>query len=129
MWTLLISLFSKLVGSSLSSVSKDLKEAYQSKLSAQNDTERIAADERIKLLEARKDSILAAQSDPYERWVRIGFALPFVAYVNKVVFYDKVLGWGVTDPLSADLKQLLWVVVGGFFVDITAKGVIRQWKK
>lgn len=108
----------------LSSISNDLKEAYTAKLQAANDTERIAADERINLLEARKSVILAAQSDPMERLVRIGFALSFVLYTFKCVVWDKVLAYythGVTDPLSADLQQLMWIVVGGYFVDTIVK--------
>lgn len=115
-----------LISGPLTSISNDLKEAYTAKLQATNDKERIAADERISILEARKTSILAAQSDPIERWVRIGFALPFIAYEWKLVIYDKVLQMGVTDPLSADLKQLMWIVVGGYFVDTVIKRIVRK---
>lgn len=113
----------------LTAISNDIKEAYQSKLNAQNDRERIAADERINLLEARKTTILAAQSDPFERWVRILFALPFIVYTWKLILYDKVLAWGVTDPLSADLTQLMWIIVGGYFVDVTVSKVTRILKR
>lgn len=109
----------------LTAISNDIKEAYQSKLNAANDAERIAADERINLLEARKTTIMAAQSDPYERWVRIAFAFPFVVYEWKLILYDKVLAWGVTDPLSPELTHLMWVVVGGYFVDVTVTKVTR----
>ena len=109
----------------LSSISNDIKEAYQSKLQAQNDQERIAADERITTLEARKSTILAAQSDPMERWIRILFALPFVIYINKLVIWDKVLAWGTTDALSSDLTQLFWIIIGGYFIDGTIKGTAR----
>jgi hypothetical protein len=110
----------------LSKISEDIKEAYQSKLNAVNDAERIAADERIALLEARKTSILAAQSDPIERWVRIGLALPFVIYINKLVLWDKVLAWGSTDPLSPELYQIMMLVLGGYFVDTIARKVLKR---
>src|SRR5687768_13277992 len=105
MWfvTILTSLFS----GPLKSISNDLKEAYQNKLTAQNDAEKLAVDERINLLEARKSIILAAQSDPVERWVRVGFTLPFIIYVNKIVLWDKVLGWGVTDSLSDNFTLIM----------------------
>lgn len=121
MWKLLLGL----VTGPLTAISNDLKEAYQSKLEAKNDSERIAADERINLLEVRKSSILAAQSSPIERWVRIGFSFPFILYVNKLVIWDKLLGWGVTDSLSADLSQMMWIVVAGYFVDYTVKGTAK----
>lgn len=125
MWKFLLSL----VTGPLSSISNDIKEAYQSKLAAANDAERIAADERINLLEARKSVILAAQSDPLERLVRIGFALPFVLYTWKLVIWDKIFALGVTDGLSADLTQLMWIVVGGYFVDVTVRGTARILKR
>ena len=125
MWKLLISL----VTGPLTEISNDLKEAYQSKLRAANDKERIAADERINLLEARKTVILAAQSDPFERFVRIGFAVPFIIYTWKLILWDKVLAWGVTDPLSSNLDQLFWIVVGGYFVDFTVRGTARILRK
>lgn len=121
-----------LLSGPLSQISSDLKEAYQAKLAAQNDQERIAADERINTLEARKSVILAAQSDPLERLVRIGFAFPFVAYTWKLVLWDKVLAYwthGATDALSSDLTQLMWIVVGGYFVDVTVRGTARILKK
>lgn len=118
-------LFSFLSGP-LTQISNDLKEAYQAKLNAQNDQERIAADERINTLEARKSIILAAQSDPLERLVRIGFALPFVIYNAKLLIWDKVLGFGITDGLSPELTQLMWIVVGGYFLDTTVKRIFKR---
>ena len=105
----------------LSQISSDLKEAYQSKLAATNDKERIAADERINHLEARKSIILAAQSDPFERWVRILFATPFALYIWKLVVYDKILEWGTTDNLSADLWNMFYIVLGGYFLETTVR--------
>lgn len=117
MLKLLLSFFS----GPLTSISNDLKEAYQSKLNAANDKEKIAAEERIAVLEARKSVILAAQSDPFERFVRIAFAIPFILYVGKTVIWDKILQWGVTDNLSGDLWTLFYIVVGGYFLDTTVR--------
>lgn len=121
MWKFLVGLLT----GPLTAISNDLKEAYQSKLNAKNDAERIAADERITLLEARKSIILAAQSDPAERWLRIGLAVPVVLYVNKLFIWDKLLGWGVTDNLSPELWQFFWIIVGGFFIDASIKRITR----
>ncbi len=122
MWKLLLGFLS----GPLSNISEDLKEAYQSKLRAQNDAERIAADERIALLEARRATILVAQSDRYERFVRIGFAFPFVVYINKLILWDKVLEWGVTDGLSPELYQIMMIVLGGYFVDTVVKRIVKK---
>lgn len=117
MWSLL----STLLSGPLSSISRELKEAYQSKINAQNDLERIAAEERISLLEARKTIILKSQSDPIEKWVRILLALPFVIYINKLILWDKVLKLGVTDPLSAELSSIMWIILAGYFADATVR--------
>lgn len=119
MWKLLLSL----VTGPLTEISNDLKEAYQSKLAAKNDSERIAAEERINLLEARKSIVLAAQSDPVERWVRIGFTLPFIIYVNKIVIWDKILKWGVTDPLSENFTWIMMTILGGYFLETAVKRI------
>lgn len=121
MWTFISAFFT----GPLTNISNDIKEAYQSKLKAANDAERIAADERITILEAQESIIRAAQSDPYERWVRIFLAIPVIVYVNKLLIWDKVLKLGVTDPLSTELQQFFWVVVGGFFLDATATRIAR----
>jgi hypothetical protein len=113
----------------LSSISSDIKEAYQSKLNAANDKERVAADERINLLEARKSIILASQSSPTERWVRLGFAIPFVLYNAKLIVWDKMLAWGTTDALGAELSHTGMVILSGFFIDSTVKSVARIIKK
>ena len=103
-----------------------IERAYRAKLTAQSDSERLAADERVKRLEARQEVILAAQGDPIERFVRIGFAAPFVIYLWKVVVFDKVLGWGVTDGLSSSLDNILMIVLGGYFVDTAVRRVFRR---
>lgn len=117
MWKLLLSFFS----GPLSKISGDLKEAYKAKLEAQNDKEKLLADERIAVLEARKTSILAAQSNPVERFVRPLFALPFIVYTWKLVIWDKVLEWGTTDALSDNLNYVFLVILSGYFVDTIVK--------
>lgn len=108
----------------LGRIADKLAAAYVERSNAQTDQQRIAADVRIKALEARRDVILKAQSDPFERWVRIGFALPFVLYIWKLVVMDKLLGWGATDNLSDDLWAILYIVLGGYFVDT----IVRRFR-
>ena len=121
MWKVLLSFLS----GPLSKISGDLKEAYKAKLEAQNDKERLLADERIAVLEARKSSILAAQSNPIERFVRPLFALPFIIYTWKLVIWDKVLEWGVTDSLSDNLNYVFLVILSGYFIDATVKRFMK----
>ena len=125
MWKLLFSFLS----GSLGGITDDITRAYEAKLKATNDSERLALDERINILEARKSIVLAAQSDPWERFVRILFALGPIIYLNKLFIYDKVLGLGSTDGLSADLTQVMWVIIGGYFIDATVRGTAKILKK
>ena len=51
-----------------------------------------------------------------------GFALPFVIYNAKLVLWDKVLGLGSTDGLSAELFQVELACIGFYFLyDIAAR--------
>ena len=120
MWSFLLGLINP-----LGRITDKLAAAYAERSNAQTEQQRIAADERVHTLEARKAIILQAQMDPMERWVRIGFALPFILYLWKLVLWDKLLGWGATDDLSADLWAILYIVLGGYFVDT----VVRRLKR
>lgn len=106
----------------LSAITKSLSDAYRDKLQAETSEKKLEADMRIRDLESRRDIILKAQSDNVERWVRVGFALPFIIYNAKLVLWDKVLELGVTDPLSSELAQIQMAVIGGYFVLFTVKG-------
>src|SRR5262249_18144674 len=84
-------------------------DAYRAKLSAENTSEKIAADlaAREVALEQRErelasQSVLAEQGRWYTALPRPLFAFAFVIYAWKVVVWDKVLALGSTDPLSGD---------------------------
>jgi hypothetical protein len=118
---MIASIISWLASGGIAAIGKELRQARLDQLNADNTESRIVADVRVQELEARQSIILAAQSDRFERWVRIAFALPFAVYLNKLLIWDKVLGLGATDPLSPMLTEAMWVVLGGFFVLSTAK--------
>ena len=109
----------------LRSITDSLSQAYRDKLSAQTDAAKLEADMRIRDMEARRDIILKAQSDNVERWVRVGFAVPFIIYNAKLVLWDKVLEWGSTDPLSDNLAYVQMTVLGGYFAMWTV-GKLRK---
>lgn len=105
-------------------IPEQIRGALNDRLQAQNDAERIAADERLAYLQARQASQMMGG-----RWItmiQIGFALPFVIYNAKLVVWDKVFGLGVTDPLSPALYSLQEVVIGFFFVTTTARLILRR---
>lgn len=119
----LATILSWIAGGGLSGIAGELRQAYKDRLTAANDEARIDADLRIKELETQRAIIVAAQQDKVERWVRVGFAFPFIAYNAKLMIWDKILALGVTDPLSPELMQIQMTVLGGYFVFLTAKAI------
>lgn len=114
-----------LTGGGLSGIAQKIEAAYEAKLRAQNDSERIAAETMIARLQAERDSVLAAQSNRVGQFVRAAWATPFILYNAKLIVWDKLLGWGVTEPLSAHLAQVEMVVLGGYFLMTTARQLRR----
>ena len=100
----------------LNLVASKLTEAYTAKQRALTDSDRIQADVEIKQLEARQAVLIAEQANSVTRWIRPAIALPVVVYLWKVVIWDKVLGWGVTDPLDERMWWIFTVVIGAYFL-------------
>lgn len=107
-------------GGIVGQIGKELNAAYKSKLAAKNNTERVEADKVISTLQARKDVLVAESRSRWNIAFRAFLALPFGLFVWKAVVWDKLLGLGATDDLSADLWNLMMVVYGFYFVYETA---------
>lgn len=123
---MLTTIFGFLAKIGIGSIADRIASAYEAKQKATTDREKVAADERIKTLEARRDVLVAESGSRINSLIRILFALPPAVYLAKIFVYDKVLGWGVTDPLSDELEQILWVVIGFFFLQSTAERFRRK---
>ena len=98
----------------LGKVAARLVDAYTAREQARTDADRIAADVTIRQLEARQAVLVAGG-----RWiapVQAAFAVMFLIYNAKLIIWDKVLGLGVTDPLSPELYWLQGIVVGFIFL-------------
>ena len=70
-------------------------------------------------LEAKKlqaQIIIAEQGWWVTAMIRPLFAWPIAIYVWKVVVWDKVLGLGTTDPLSAEFAQWAGVIITAYFI-------------
>jgi hypothetical protein len=119
----MISIIKGLLG--FKSIAEQLTTAYVARTNAVTDKERIAADVEIETLKMQRDIVVAEQGSRSTSWVRPAFAFPFVVFIWKLVLWDKVLGWGVTDPLGSDLKWILVTIVGAFFITGCPEGVIE----
>lgn len=110
------SVLSWLAGGGIAAIGKQLNRAYQAKLDAKNDAERIEAEKQIAQLSARQQVLIAEQGSWMTRWIRPAFAFPFVIYNFKIVVWDKVLSLGKTDPLPPEFWQLQMIVFGAYFL-------------
>lgn len=106
--------------------------AYKAKLAAGNTSEKIAADLAGRELaveqreaEVASQVVIAEQGRWYTALPRPLFAFAFVIYVWKVIVWDKVLGLGVTDPLSAELSQWALIILTAYFGGRSLEKVAR----
>jgi hypothetical protein len=97
-------------------------DAYRAKLTAENTSEKFAADLAARELGVeQRERELAAQVVVAEqgRWFtalpRPLFAFAFVIYVWKVVVWDRVLGLGSTAALTGDVAQWAMIVLTAYF--------------
>jgi hypothetical protein len=119
MWTTILSL----LGIGIRGITQELVEAKVKVSDAKTEQEKIAAQERVDTLSARKEIILQGQKDKAERWIRIIWAVPFIIYTWKLVVWDKILQFGTTDPLSPTLEYIMWTILGAYFLDATIKKI------
>lgn len=112
-------------GGAFKSIASELNDAYQAKLNAANDEQRIAADVAIAKANARVAAQTQGAGSFWAKVMRAGFAIPFILYNGKLIIWDKMLGWGTTDPLSPYLETVGWMVIGFYFLDNTVRFMKR----
>lgn len=109
-------ILSWLAGGGVAAIGKEIRQAQKDRLDASNAESRLKLDERIAFLDARKAVLLVEQNSRLTSWIRPAFAFPFVAYIWKLVIWDKIFGLGATDPLSPELAQIMMVIIGAYFL-------------
>jgi hypothetical protein len=107
-------------------------DAYRAKLSAENTSEKVAADLAARELDVEQreaelanQAVIAEQGRWYTALPRPLFAFAFVIYAWKVVVFDKVLGLGSTDPLTGDVAQWAMIVLTAYFGGRSIEKVAR----
>lgn len=71
------------------------------------------------ILEAKKlqaQIVIAEQNHWYTAMIRPLIATPIIIYMWKTIVWDKVLGWGVTDPLGSELSWAFTAIIGAYFI-------------
>jgi hypothetical protein len=119
MWATILSF----LGVGLKAITTEIVDAKVKAIDAKTEQEKIAAQERVDTLTAKKEIILQGQKDIAERWIRILWAVPFIIYTWKLIIWDKILEFGTTDPLSPTLEYIMWTILGAYFLDSTIKHI------
>ena len=129
MWTWLASLIG-------GPVVTGLINAYKAKLDASNTRDRIAADlaahEIQAEIEARKAAsavIMAEQGRWYTAMIRPLLAFPLIIYVWKVIVWDKVLGWGSTDPITGMVADWMGMIITAYVGGRSIEKVARIFRR
>lgn len=95
---------------------KGVIDGYKAKLDAGNTRERIAADLASKELDVQRREVevqtqlrVAMIGHWYEPTQLLGYIM--VIYVGKVIVWDKVLGWGVTDSITGSVGEWAGAII------------------
>lgn len=111
-------------------------DGYKAKLAAGNDRDRMAADLAAKELavdsrasELRMQLLIAEQGRWYTAIIRPLFAFPLIVYFWKILIWDKVLGWGATDPLTGMIGEWAGLIILAYFGGRTVEKVARVFRR
>ena len=122
-------ILSWLTGGGIKAIGEQLRGAYEAKLKATNDHEKLQAEETIARLEAQQSILLAEQGRWLTAWVRPAIAAPFVVFLWKIIIWDKVLGYGATDNLSPELWEMMKWVISAYILTRPIETVFRYGKR
>ena len=108
-----------LTGGGITSIVAELGDAYEARLRAETDQDKLVADQRIAQIRARAEVQAAEAGRPVNAIMRGCIAAPVAILLFKVMVWDKALGqWtgGHTDALDPNLWQVVMAVVGFYFL-------------
>ncbi len=122
-----------IIGAILQPVVNGLLTAQKNKLDAAGSHEARVAELAQKQLDLDKREaevnaqvVIAEQGNWITRWVRPAFAMPFILFTWKIVVWDKMLGWGTTDPLDPRMWGVFMAVVISYFGGRSAEKVAEK---
>jgi hypothetical protein len=105
---------------------------------AQTEREKVRKEVTIEAIRAEvaaqqsgRDILIAEQGRWYTAAIRPLLALPVIIFFWKVIVWDKVLGWGSTDPLTGAAAEwagaIVTTYVGGRTVEKVASTISARW--
>jgi len=119
-----------IIGAILGPVINGFLTAQKQKLDAAGSHEARETEIAIKALDVDKREaevnasvVIAEQGNVLTRMVRPLFAIPFILFTWKVIVWDKLLGWGVTDALDPKMWGVFMAIVIAYFGGRSAERV------
>lgn len=113
-----------------------LVEAYKLRLEAGNTRDAKAVElavaeiqGEVVVRQSANAVIIAEQGRWYTAAPRPLIALAFVIYIWKIVVWDKVLGWGVTDNLTPEFLNMMTIVITAYFGGRTIEKIAQVFKR
>ena len=110
--------------------------AYRARLAATDTRDQMALTLLQKEVEAeiaaRAEAtklLIAEQGHWYTAMIRPLFAAPFIVFGFKVVVWDKVFGWGITDALDPRMWGVFQTIVVSYFGATAAERVARIFRR
>lgn len=114
-----------LIGGGINALAAPLERAYQAKLKAQNDTDRLEAEKQIEFYEAQIELAQSTSDDPW--WSpRVLMAYCVVIYVAKIVVWDTVLQLGVTPNPGQQVTGIVMLIIGFYYGSKAATDVATR---
>ena len=102
-----------------------LTSAYEKKLVAENNTQKIEAEKEIAWLVARRDAAIASSSDPwYSPRTIMGWSVAL--YVFKIIVIDTVFQLDVTPYPGEQVSWIVVTIIGFYFVSRSAETIANS---
>lgn len=112
----LLTILKWVTGGGLSSITSQLGDAYEAKLKADTNTKKLEAEITISRLEAQQSVLIAEQGRWLTAWIRPAMAAPVVLYIWKIIVWDTILGWGVTQNPGDIVGWIVVTIIGAYFL-------------
>ena len=110
--------------------------AYKARLESASGQDKMAVELAIKEIEAEIEArrnantiIIAEQGRWWTAAPRAIVQWSFALFVAKVVVWDKVLGWGSTDPLNGDVASWAGMLMAMWFGGRTIEKVAQIFRR
>ncbi len=110
-------------GKVIGEVKDGLLRAQQQYLTAETDRAKLDAEQNMKYWQGRMDLAIAASNN--DKWwsPRSVMGLSVALYIAKIIVWDTVLGWGVTQYPGTQVTFIVMTVVGFYFASKSAENI------